>query len=287
MDGFPFYERIQVAHQQLSGSVEFPDSNFYALYELDADDDWSDETVYVKANPSLGEIVQPKFLHQRLIESRVSMSTQVDFKIKNLDIFVTAKNIWLPPDVVDNGCIKLELNKLEGEPVYLGVDLSAVNDLTSVAACWPPNPYRDYYPDKYLCKVFCWVPQAALDGPNGRLYEAWIHMGILKMTSGNSVDYQEILHDVLEFNNLFPIQKVHYDEWNATSFTQAAVAQGLNMVPMGQSLGSFNRCTKSCEIFIKNGSLLIDGNPLIKWAFQNCELKTDAYGNVKPVKANG
>jgi phage terminase large subunit-like protein len=59
------------------------------------------------------------------------------------------------------------------------------------------------------------------------------------------------------------------------------------MVPMGQSLGSFNRCTKSCEIFIKNGSLLIDGTPLIKWAFQNCELKTDAYGNVKPVKANG
>jgi phage terminase large subunit-like protein len=33
--------------------------------------------------------------------------------------------------------------------------------------------------------------------------------------------------------------------------------------------------------------LLIDGNPLVKWAFQNCELKTDSYGNVKPVKANG
>ena len=83
--------------------------------------------------------------------------------------------------------------------------MSAVNDLTSVAACWPPNPYRSYLPDKYLCKIFCWVPQAALDGPNGRLYEAWIHMGILKMTSGNSVDYQEILHDVIEFNNMFPI----------------------------------------------------------------------------------
>lgn len=75
MDGFPFYERIQVAHQQLSGNLEFPDSSFYALYELDADDDWNDESVYIKANPSLGQIVQPKFLHERLLESRVSMST--------------------------------------------------------------------------------------------------------------------------------------------------------------------------------------------------------------------
>ena len=241
-----------MAHQELSGTVEFPDSSFYALYELDAGDDWNDESVYCKANPSLGEIVQPDFLHKRMIESRKSMTTQVDFKIKNLDIFVTAKNIWLEPEVVDQSCIEFDMERLAGEPCYGGVDLSSVGDLTSVAFCWPPNPYRDYLPDKYLLKSFSWVPQAALDGPNGRMYEAWIHMGILKMTSGNSVDYQEILNDVMQFNERFPIVKIHYDEWNATSWTQAAVAQGLNLVPMSQTLGSFNRPSKSLEIFMKN-----------------------------------
>ena len=219
MEGFPFYDRIQMAHQELSGTVEFPDSSFYALYELDAGDDWNDESVYCKANPSLGEIVQPDFLHKRMIESRKSMTTQVDFKIKNLDIFVTAKNIWLEPEVVDQSCTEFDMSKLVGEPCYGGVDLSSVGDLTSVAFCWPPNPYRDYYPDKYLLKSFSWVPQAALDGPNGRMYEAWIHMGILKMTSGNSVDYQEILNDVMQFSEHYPIVKIHYDEWNATSWT--------------------------------------------------------------------
>lgn len=54
MDGFPFFERIKVAHAQLDGTVEFPDSYFYALFELDPEDDWTDESVYEKANPSLG-----------------------------------------------------------------------------------------------------------------------------------------------------------------------------------------------------------------------------------------
>lgn len=214
------------------------------------------------------------------------MSTQTDFKIKNLDIFVTAKNIWIEPQIIQDQSVKLDMERLVGEPCYAGVDLSSVGDLTSVGFCWPPNPYRVYYPDKYILKVMTWVPQAALDTVNGRLYDAWIHMGLCKMTSGNSVDYQEILSDVVKFNESYPIMKIHYDEWNATSWTQAAIAQGLNLVPMSQTLGSFNRPTKACEIFLKNGSLILDASPLVNWAFQNCELKTDSYGNVKPVKAN-
>jgi phage terminase large subunit-like protein len=254
---------------------------------LDADDDWGDESVYVKANPSLGQIVQPKFLHDRLEESKLSMTTQVDFKIKNLDIFVTAKNIWLSPEIVLDTYQKIDYEKLIGEPCYCGADLSSTSDLTAFGACWPPNEYRDYLPDKYILKVMTWVPQCALETSNGTLYEAWIHSHLLKMTSGNSVDYQTMLMDILEFNNNHPIMKFHYDEWNATSFTQAAVAAGLNMIPMSQSLGSFNRPTKAMEIMMKNHEIVIDGNPLISWAFQNCELKLDMYGNCKPVKANG
>jgi phage terminase large subunit-like protein len=93
-----------------------------------------------------------------------------------------------------------------------------VSDLTSFAACWAPNPYRTYLPDKYLIKIFSWVPQSALESVNGNLYSAWIHSGYLKLTSGNSVDYQEILHDLCEFSQDYPIIKLHYDEWNATSF---------------------------------------------------------------------
>ena len=222
MDGYPFYERIKTAHQQLEGVAPLKDSVFYALYEMDRDDDWTDKKNYIKANPSLGAIVQESFLEDRLADAKLNMAAQVDFKIKNLDIFVTSKNTWMEPQIVLDSYEKFDMEALKGEPCYGGIDLSSVSDLTAFAACWAPNPYRTYMPDKYLIKIYSWVPQAALETSNGNLYSSWIHMGLLKMTSGNSVDYQEILHDLVEFAQDYPITKLHYDEWNATSFIQSA-----------------------------------------------------------------
>lgn len=56
--------------------------------------------------------------------------------------------------------------------------------------------------------------------------------------------------------------------------------------PMAQSLGSFNRSTKTLEILINNEQCLIDSNQLVRFYFNNCELKFDSFGNCKPVKAN-
>jgi len=289
MDGFPFYERVQHAHRVLTGENEDSDDMLYILFEMDPDDDWTDSNCWVKANPSLGEIVQTSFLFKRLKDAKTNMATQTDFKIKNLDIFVTAKNIWLNPANLDKVCTKLDMEKLKGECCYAGCDLSSVGDLASIALCWPPNEYREYYPDKYLFKIFTWVPQAALESSNGALYEQFIHMGILKMTSGNSIDYDEILRDLVELNNDYPIVRFMYDEWNATSFIQNLSAMNIIQVvePMSQSLGSFNRGTKHIEISVNNEQCLIDSNPLVRFFFNNCELKYDSFGNCKPVKANG
>ena len=286
LSGFPFYERIQIAHRRLTGEIEYPDNTFYCLYELDPTDDWQDERVWQKANPALGEIVSMDFMRKRLADSKINISTQVDFKIKNLDLFVSARNIWLPENALDQVCTQLDLSKLEGCPAYCGVDLSSVNDITSIALCWPPNEYREYYPDKYLFATWSWVPQAALESANGTLYQQFIHNNYLKMTSGNCVDYDEILRDVIELSNRFGISKLLYDEWNATSFIQRLQALNITVCePMSQSLGSYNRGTKTMEILVQNQQCLINSNQLVRFYFANTELKIDAYSNVKPIKA--
>jgi len=284
-EGFPLYDRIQTAHQQMLGNLPWPDNKFYALFELDADDDWQDESNFIKANPSLGEIAFYKPLHDRLEEAKVNMSTQVDFKIKNLDIFCQSSDIWISQDLFSKCAVRLDMKRLEGEYCYAGVDLSATGDLTAFAICFPPNEMRDYYPDKYIIKCFTWIPQNAVKNTsNAPLYQVWVHQGAAKMTSGNSVDYDEMLRDILLQNQVTPIVKLHYDEWNSVALVQQAVSQGLNMVPMSQSLGSFNRGSKSLEIFMNNEKIIIDDNPVTRWCFTNATLKTDIYGNIKPIK---
>lgn len=106
------------------------------------------------------------------------------------------------------------------------------------------------------------------------------------MTSGNCVDYDEILKDVLELCNRFGINKLLYDEWNATSFIQKLQAMNVTVCePMSQSLGSYNRGTKTMEILVQNQQCLINSNQLVRFYFANTELKIDAYSNVKPIKA--
>ena len=39
-------------------------------------------------------------------------------------------------------------------------------------------------------------------------------------------------------------------------------------------------------MLIKNGKVVIDYNPVIRWSFQNVELKIDFNENCKPIKAN-
>lgn len=217
-EGFPLYDRIQTAHQQMDGHLEWPDNKFYALFELDEGDDWQDTGNFIKANPSLGHIAFLKPLEDRLRESKVNMSTQVDFKIKNLDIFCQSSDIWIPQELFSKCAIKLDMSKLEGEYCYGGVDLSSTGDLTSFAICFPPNQMRTYYPDKYLLKCFTWVPRkAAMESANAPLYQVWINQGFLKMTNGNSVDYDEMLRDILEQNQHTPMVKMHYDEWNSVA----------------------------------------------------------------------
>lgn len=197
-EGFPLYDRVQVAHRRLLGHLEWPDSVFYALFELDEGDDWQDESVYPKANPAYGVFVAPTSMHNSLKEAQVNMSKQINFKIKNLDIFCQSSDIWISNDLFSKCAVNLDMSKLEGEYCYCGVDLSATNDLTAFAQCWPPNPMREYYPDKYILRCHCWVPRkAANESVNAQLYQVWINQGYLKMTSGNSVDYEEMLHDVL------------------------------------------------------------------------------------------
>ena len=107
------------------------------------------------------------------------------------------------------------------------------------------------------------------------------------MTSGNVIDYDEILKDMIDFNNEHYIQSMGYDAWNATQWANNATANALSIEPYSQTLGSFNRPTKEFERLLLSDKIIIDYNPVIRWMFSNAEIKYDSNGNIKPIKSGG
>jgi phage terminase large subunit-like protein len=153
---------------------------------------------------------------------------------------------------------------------------------------FPPNEDRDYYPDKYVFKTFIYIPENTMNkGINSGFYQEQYRNGYIKMTSGNVIDYDEILKEQLEFNAEHYIHTIAYDAWNSPAWSINATANALPIEPYSQSLGSFNRPTKEFERLMLSGKIIIDYNPVIRWMFSNAEIKYDSNGNIKPIKSGG
>lgn len=285
--GYPCYD-MRIACIDILRGFKHDDSQFSAIYELDEGDDWQDKNVWIKANPSLGIALREDAVQDYVTQAINVPSTLFDTLTKQFNIFMGSKNVWIKDKYILNSSVPIDLEDFRGETCYMGVDLSAVSDLTSWTVLFPPNPDRDKYPDKFVFKTFAYVPQEAMDSENGQKYNEWIQRGQLYMTSGNAVDYDKILLDQQNMIEQYELccYKVSYDSYNATQYATNALSLGLPMEAFSQSLGSFNRPTKGFEILMLNDKVILDMNLVTKWCFQNAELKEDFNNNVKPIKPN-
>jgi phage terminase large subunit-like protein len=50
---------MQKTCKEILDGVKHDDAQFALIYELDEDDDWTDSSTWIKANPSLGVALRP------------------------------------------------------------------------------------------------------------------------------------------------------------------------------------------------------------------------------------
>ena len=285
LNSYPCFDERETCMDILRG-LKKDDTQFSAIYELDPDDDWKDESVWIKCSPSLGQTVKMDYLREQVNAVVNNPSKEVGVKTKNFNMFCQSKDVWLQDKYLKDVWAKVDLEDFRDEECYVGVDLSSVSDLTDTAVLFPPNPDRKVYPDKYVFKNFIYIPDENIEeSVNVDLYKLWKRQGHLIVTSGNVVDYDFILADQLKLYQTTYINGIFYDSWNASSWAVDATAEGLPLYPYSQATGNFNRPTKTFEMLVRQGKVVIDFNPCVRWCFNNVELKRDQNENVKPIKA--
>lgn len=270
-------EKYDTAKEILKGLKE--DDSFQAfIYELDESDEWDDSTVWEKANPNLNVTVTSDFLQSEITKAKNTPSLEVSVKTKNLNQWLSTSNVWINDLTIINQSNKLNIINFQNYNCYVGVDLSAVSDLTAVS-------YLIDLDDKYYFFNCYYLPQSALsDNSNAELYKRWQRMGLLTITEGNVTDYDYITSDIMKMNNILSIDAIAYDSWNSTQWAIDATSKGLPLQPFSQALGNFNRPTKEFERLILSGKIIIDDNEITRYCFKNITLKYDHNDNCKPIK---
>lgn len=283
----PYYTEIRKGLIDMLEGVVENDSLFGLVYTLDEGDDYHDPAVWKKANPNLGVTVPESYIKDRIENIKTNPLSEIDVITKTMNQWVQSKETWISDDTVMKSFEKVELDKLKGELAFGAIDLASVSDMTAISLMFPPNPSRDYYPDKYIFYSRAYLPEDALVmSPNADFYRKAKLVGHLFTTPGNVTDYDFILRDAIDFNNDYILEKMAYDPYNSSQFVINALDSGLMMEAFSQGLGSFNRPTKEFERLILSGKVVIDGNVVTRWTFANVVIKEDNNFNQKPIKSN-
>ena len=82
----------------------------------------------------------------------------------------------------------------------------------------------------------------------------------------------------------YNVQKIAFDRYNSTQIAIDLVDDGVPLVPFGQGFVSMSSPTKQLEVLVRTGKLWHDGDPVLRWALGNVELKMDPAGNIKADK---
>lgn len=284
---YPCYtEEYAYCSTLLNPNVEVENDEYFVdiceFDKKDAIDDWRN---WKKANPI--RMSYPEGVKKIKAEYKIAKSIPeklTDFLTKCLNVWVQCK---------DNGYMDMEkwkackVNKIpyntKGMDVFVGFDMSAKIDLTSVAFIIPYQTEEFDSNGKkkviYLCYSHSFVPNQ--EKLRERIlkdkvpYDAWERMGFITITNSDIVDQNIVMQYVLDFCNKmeWKIYQLCFDPANASKLMIDLSNEGYNVVEVYQSHRSLNEATAGFREQVYSKQVIYEENPVLNYAMANAVVK--------------
>ena len=280
----PCYQEEHVlAVQILERTIDpVPENYFCIIYTLDEGDDFTDPAVWIKANPNLGVSVSRDFLAVRVQEALQSPAKMNKILTKNFNIWTQAETRWLAPEAWDGCDFPVDPEKLRERRCWMGMDLSASQDITALVLCFPPEEKGGRY--EFLYRFF--IPGDDIvekERKDHVPYAHWIREGYIIATPGNVIDYDFIEQTIQDDAKGYQIQEIAYDPWKAQEIVNHLVDHFV-MVETYQRYSGMAQGTDTFEKKVLARELAHGGNPVMRWMIACTEVKSDRQGNLMPMK---
>ena len=276
------YETHQKALDILEGKKHDP--TFYpVIYGADPEDDWTKESTWKKANPSLGITVDIEKVRAACESAKQNPAEENSFRQLRLNQWVKQSVRWMPMHVWNKNAGEIDLKSLEGRVCYGGLDLSSTTDITAFVLGFPPLDEDE----PYIVLPYFWIPEDNLELRVKRdhvPYDLWKKDGYLQTTEGNVVHYGFIEAFIEELGTRFNIREIAFDRWGAVQMSQNLEADGFTMVAFGQGFRDMSPPTKELMRLTLDGKICHGNHPVLSWMVDNIHVRVDPAGNIKPDK---
>jgi phage terminase large subunit-like protein len=275
------WEEHEYATRLLSGVIQ-DDTYLPIIFAADQDEDWTDPKVWARANPGLDKSVKIQYLQDECNRAKESPAYQNTFRRLHLNQWTEQATRFLDMAAWDECAGQIDPAEFKGCPCWAGLDLASTIDITAFVLCFANED------GGYTWLPFFWVPEEAIQKRSTKdriQYDVWEKMGFIESTPGNVCDYDHIRERIKQMAEVYRIQEIAYDRWNASQLVTQLMNDGATMVPFGQGYQSMNAPTKELLTLVTGRKLRHGGNPVLRWMASNVAAKQDPADNLKPDKA--
>lgn len=253
-----------------------------SLYSAPPDLDAFSEEAIKAANPAFGDFQNATEVLAMAADAKRMPSRQAEYENLILNRRVEANSPFVSREVWKQ-CGKAVL-PIDDVPVYGGLDLSAVNDLTALVLIGRINEVWHVHPT-------FWLPKDGLAerARHDRVpYDVWEREGSLLAAPGKSIDYEFVARYLREAFNRYDIRKFAFDRWNWRHFKPWLERAGFDefeieqkFVEFGQGFQSMSPALRDLEAELLNGRVAHGNHPVLTMCAANAVVQIDPAGNRK------
>ncbi|MDN7924400.1 terminase large subunit [Burkholderia vietnamiensis] len=254
----------------------FVDETFFGIiFTLDDGDDWSDPSVWIKANPNLGVSVFVDDMEMACRKAQSMPSAVNNFLTKRLNVWVNADSAWMDMRAWERCADRdMRLDDFVGERCWIGMDLAEKTDFAALVLVFERAGTFYVFPRFYLNEY------AVENGSNSQ-YSGWERAGHIIVNEGNATDFDLIADDIRRFCGMFDVQEIPFDPAMSRYFATQLVKEGLPLVEIRQAPIFFTQPIIQTENLVLEGKLKFDGNPAMTWMVSNVVVTTSRYNGLK------
>jgi phage terminase large subunit-like protein len=270
----------QSAYAKKVSTGEVDDDQFFSIvYCIDDDDDIFDESCWIKANPNWGVSVDPVTFRAKMEKAKTTPADVPNLKVKHLNVWISEAHAFYDTKKWE-ACAdeNLKIEDFNGKKARMGIDLASHVDLTSIALIF----YQD---GKYFIFDRTYIPEKTVEETRSQLYDDSISKGYLIKTPGAAINFGFIRDEATAFSKQFRISECLYDTWNATEMAQK-LSDKIEMVKFGMNTANLSEPMKKLDALMREGKIVHNGSPLVKWCIGNVVAKRDHNDNVFPRKSH-
>ncbi|MCR4622099.1 MAG: terminase large subunit [Clostridiales bacterium] len=252
------------------------DRLFAFIAELDDEDNVEDASKWIKANPSLGVLLDIDTLKEEWERCKLIPAERANFITKQLNVMVAADDMqFCPPEILKRNTDTIPEEALLGRPCYGGFDLSDREDFTAAALEFPLDDGR------IAVMLHSWVPRRKVELDNEKIdYYGLAMRGSLDIVDGEYIRQEDVCEWFRKQAEKYELLAIGYDPANASTLSRMLGQgdkdhPGHRMVVVRQGPMTLNDPMKDIKERLIDGGIVHNNDPMFNWYTDNVRISAE------------